>query len=87
MLFRSPAELQLAIASRLEDMADQVARLKLAGQDDLAELVREGEDVRELSCRKLGVILNVGKTTVAEDMARLQNPRKEQDAHTSETES
>ncbi len=55
--------------------------------EKIAELVREGEDVREMSCRKLGVILNVGKTTVAEDMARLQNPREEQDAHTSETES
>jgi uncharacterized 2Fe-2S/4Fe-4S cluster protein (DUF4445 family) len=55
--------------------------------EKIAELVREGEDVRELSCRKLGVTLNVGKTTIAEDMARLQNPRKKQDAHTSETES
>lgn len=55
--------------------------------DKIAELVREGEDVRELSCRKLSVILNVGKTTVAEDMARLQPPRKEQDAHISESES
>ena len=55
--------------------------------EKITELVREGEDVRELTCRKLGIVLNVPKTTVAEDMARLQNPTEEQDAHKSETES
>jgi len=54
--------------------------------EKIAELVREGEDIRELSCRKLATILDVAKSTVAEDMARLQNPGKEQDAQTSETE-
>ena len=55
--------------------------------EKISELVLEGEDVRELSCRKLAAVLNVAKSTVAEDMARLQYSRKEQDAHTSETES
>ena len=66
---------------------DRIRTRVLGMIEKITELVREGEDVRELTCRKLGIVLNVPKTTVAEDMARLQNPTEEQDAHKSETES
>lgn len=55
--------------------------------EKIAELVREGEDVRELSRRKLAAMLGISKSTLSEDMARLNNLRNEQDAQKSETES
>jgi|JI9StandDraft_1071089.scaffolds.fasta_scaffold06049_2 hypothetical protein len=55
--------------------------------EKIAELVQQGEDVRELSRRKLATELGVSKSTLSEDMARLHNLRNEQDAHKSETES
>lgn len=55
--------------------------------EKIAELVREGEDVRELSRRKLAAMLGISKSTLSEDMARLHNLRNEQDAQKSETES
>jgi len=53
----------------------------------LAELVREGEDLRQLSRRKLAETLGVSKSTLAEDFARLQSIELMQDASENETES
>jgi hypothetical protein len=53
----------------------------------IAELVRQGEDIRELSCRKLATTLDVSKSTIAEDMARLQQPRRDRNSDKSGLES
>lgn len=42
----------------------------------IAELVKEGEDHRDLSARKLAVILDLSKSTINEDMARLRTPQQ-----------
>jgi hypothetical protein len=55
--------------------------------EKIAEMIREGHDIRELSVRKLAEMLGVAKSTVAEDMARLQIPQRLHDAQTGETES
>jgi hypothetical protein len=66
---------------------DRIRARVLRMVDKITELVREGVDVRELSCRKLGDTLNVPKTIVAEDMARLKDPTEEQEARRNEKES
>lgn len=53
----------------------------------IAELVKEGEDVRKLSGRQLAVTLGLSKSTFNAYIARLRKPSNEQDAHRSETES
>lgn len=41
--------------------------------EKIGDLIREGEDVRELSCRKLANLLGISKSTLAEDIERLKN--------------
>lgn len=53
----------------------------------LAELIREGEDIRQLSRRKLADKLGVSKSTLAEDFARLQTYDLMPEASETETES
>ncbi len=53
----------------------------------LAVLIREGEDIRQLSRRKLADKLGVSKSTLAEDFARLQTYDLMQEASETETES
>lgn len=55
--------------------------------EKIAELIREGADIRELSCRKLSSLLGISKSTLAEDIARLQIHDRAQEDHTSEMES
>lgn len=54
--------------------------------EKIAELILQGEDVRQLSLRKLADAIGVSKSTLAEDMARLKLPPQAQDAPTSEME-
>ncbi len=55
--------------------------------EKIADLIREGEDIRELSCRKLAGLLGVSKSTLAEDIERLKNHYQPLDDQINETES
>jgi len=47
--------------------------------DTIVELKRKGEDVRQLSYRKLEKLLGVPKSTLAEDFVRLETLRRQRD--------
>jgi len=66
------------------------ARIRKRTLDTLAavaDLIREGNEVREMSLRKLADQLGISKSTLAEDFARLQTYDWMQDASGSDSES
>jgi hypothetical protein len=66
---------------------ERIKRRILNMLEKIAELIREGEDARELSCRKLASLLGVSKSTLAEDIERLKTQYKAMEEQNNETES
>ena len=90
--YQAKVELEPWIASLIEHAKTNVsnARIRARVLNTLAvvsELIQEGQDIRELSIRKLADRLGISKSTLGEDFARLQNYDWMQEASENETES
>lgn len=90
--YQSEVELEPWIANLTKHAETSIsnARIRARVLNTLAtvtELIQEGQDVRELSLRKLADKLDISKSTLAEDLARLQTYNWMQEASETETES
>ncbi len=65
----------------------RIQKRVLAALAAVAELIRDGHEVRDMSLRKLAEKLGTSKSTLAEDFSRLQNYDRMQDASESDSES